>query len=134
MTFRDPFPILYAADVARAVEFYRDLLGFEPGYRWPQKGDEVHFQVLRLGAYAIAVARNEAPERLYGRRPVSGSPPRFELCIYCDDTDAAAERLRAGGASELRAPEDMPWGERLAYFEDPDGNPIQITAEIPKDS
>jgi lactoylglutathione lyase len=128
--FRDPFPIVYAANVARSVAFYRDLLGFEPGYRWPPEGPELHFQVLRLGDYAIAVARFAAPERLYGRKPVAGSPPRFELCLYCDDTNEAAGRLRAGGARELRPPEDMPWGERLAYFEDPDGNAIQITAEV----
>lgn len=32
---------------------------------------------------------------------------------------------------QLVAPSDQPWGERLAYFEDPDGNPIQITTPVP---
>ena len=38
----------------------------------------------------------------------------FELCVYVDDTDAAAERLRSLGAKQLAEPQDMPWNERLA--------------------
>jgi uncharacterized glyoxalase superfamily protein PhnB len=35
-----------------------------------------------------------------------------------------------GGARLLVPPTDQPWGERLFYVEDPDGNPIQVTARI----
>ena len=60
----------------------------------------------------------------------TGSPPRFELCIYADDVDRAAEELAAGGARILVPPADQPWGERLLYVEDPDGNPIQVTMRL----
>jgi lactoylglutathione lyase len=30
------------------------------------------------------------------------------------------------GAPVLQRPTDMPWGERLAYVTDPDGNPVAL--------
>lgn len=128
-TFREAFPIVYAADVERSVRFYCDLLGFEVVYRWPPEG-ELDFAFLRLEPLGIGVAAPSAPEELLGRSPVTGSPPRFELCIYADDVDRAAEDLARGGARVLVPPTDQPWGERLLYVEDPDGNPIQVTARI----
>ena len=128
-TFREAFPILYAEDVERSIRFYCDLLGFEVVYRWPAEGD-VEFAFLRLDPLGIGIAAHSAPGELLGRSPVRGSPPRFELCIYADDVDRAASELSAGGARLLVPPADQPWGERLLYVEDPDGNPIQVTMRL----
>ncbi|MDQ3822450.1 MAG: VOC family protein [Actinomycetota bacterium] len=128
MPFREAFPVVYAADVERSLAFYRDLFGFELVYRWPPDGAP-DFAFLRLDPLGIALAAHSAPEELLGRSPVAGSPPRFELCIYADDVDRAAEDLARGGARILVPPTDQPWGERLLYVEDPDGNPIQVTAK-----
>jgi len=127
--YREAFPIVYAEDVERSIRFYRDLFGFEVVYRWPPEG-EPDFAFLRLEPLGIGLVSRSAPEELLGREPVTGSPPRFELCIYADDVDRAAEELVAGGARLLAPPADQPWGERLCYVEDPDGNPIQVTMRI----
>jgi lactoylglutathione lyase len=123
------FPILYAADLAAALRFYRDLLGFAVTYRFPEDGEPV-FVGLKLGGSEIAIADVSDPEAaaIHGRplRPVSGH--RFELCVYTGDVDAAVEELRDAGVTILAEPADQPWGERLAYVEDPDGNPVMITA------
>lgn len=47
-----------------------------------------------------------------------------------EDTDAAAARLLELGSTEISAPEDMPWNERLAYFEDPDGHRLHVTMSL----
>jgi lactoylglutathione lyase len=131
-TFREAFPIVYAEDPARSVRFYRDRFGFEVVHRWPADG-ELEFAFLRLEPLGIGVVSRSAPEELLGRTPAAGSPPRFELCIYADDVDRAAEELAAGGARILVPPADQPWGERLLYVEDPDGNPIQVTMRLEGD-
>jgi lactoylglutathione lyase len=129
MTFREAFPIIYAADVERTVSFYCELLGFELAFRWPADTQQpLEFAFLRLEPLGIGIGRADT-ETLHGRVPTPGAAS-FELCVYTDDTDAAAERLRAAGARELRPPEDMPWGERLCYFADPDGNTLHITAKL----
>ena len=123
--FRGPFPILYASDVARSVDFYRGAFGFRIAFRWPDAGP-LEYAFLQLGETGIGIGGSADP--LHGQPAAAAGPARFELCIYTDDVEAAAERLRALGARELVPPTDQPWKERLCYFEDPDGNPIHITA------
>ena len=67
---------------------------------------------------------NDWPEQQYGR-PV-GAEVRFEMFVYVDEVDQKVEELRAFGTTVLRVPADMPWGERVAYVSDPDGNPVAL--------
>ncbi|MFD6216230.1 VOC family protein, partial [Nocardia salmonicida] len=39
--------------------------------------------------------------------------------------------LEETGIQILRSPIDMPWGERIAYVSDPDGNPVALASEVP---
>ncbi len=127
MTFREPFPIVYASAVERSVAFYCEAFGFEVAFRWPAEG-ELDYAFLRLGTTGIGIGRGSVVAEI--RAPGRDAPPRFELCLYTHDADAAAERLRALGARELLPPADQPWGERVCYFEDPDGNPVHVTMKL----
>jgi lactoylglutathione lyase len=55
-----------------------------------------------------------------------GDGVRFELFVYVDRVDGLVDELRDDGVTVLRAPADMPWGERVAYVTDPDGNPVAL--------
>ncbi len=46
MKYTDPFPILLCDDLSAVIGFYRGLLGFTEGYRYPPDG-EPEFMVLR---------------------------------------------------------------------------------------
>jgi lactoylglutathione lyase len=122
--FQEVFPILYAADVERTVRFYCESFGFEITYRWPPEGT-LDFAFLRMGQLGIGMGTSE--------RRGEGAP-RFELCFEVEDADAASARLLALGVKQLQPPTDQPWGERNAYFEDPDGNPIHVYAKERLDS
>ncbi len=50
--------------------------------------------------------------------------------MYVEDVDAIVDRLRAEGVEVLVEPADQPWGERLAYVQDPEGNAVMLTAPI----
>ena len=120
-SFRDAFPILYVEDVARAIDFYTSTLGFDVRFRWPGEG-ETTFAFLTLEPLGIGVSARSGAGHNPGRD--------FELCLYTDDADAAAERLRATGAEELMPPTDEPWRERRAYFRDPDGNLLHLAQKL----
>jgi lactoylglutathione lyase len=124
---REPFPIIYARDVARSESFYCQAFGFEAVYRFPPEGpsDFVYLQLERAGI-GLGAADGENVHGL----PVAPGAGSFELCLYVDDMDQVCTRLRELGAPELRAPVDEPWGERRAYFADPDGNAIHIAAKL----
>jgi lactoylglutathione lyase len=113
--FHDAFPILQTADLARAVAFYVDRLGFEEGYRFPEDGPSA-FVVVSLGIFSLGLA--EADE--------VAPPARAALWLYCDDVDAEIEALRSAGVEVLTEPEDTEWGERVASVVDPDGNEVFV--------
>jgi lactoylglutathione lyase len=119
------FPVIYAQDVERSVRFY-NALGFREHVRLPPDG-EVGYVGLRRGAAELAVVTVQSPQQLLGVEP--GTLPRFELFIYVDDVDHQVARLRREGSAVLREPADMPWGERVAYVTDPDGNPVALAAQ-----
>jgi lactoylglutathione lyase len=121
--FREPFPILYVDDVAAAADRYVSTLGFDEVYRYPPDGDP-NFVFLRLEAHGIALSSRAG----YPKRFNAGHD--FELCIYTDNVDTAAADLRASGFEEVRPPTDEPWGERMAYFRDPDGHLLHVTAKL----
>jgi lactoylglutathione lyase len=118
------FPIVYATDVLRTVEFYA-ALGFEEHFRLPADG-EPGYVGLRRGAAELAVVTVHSPQRLIGVEP--GGSPRFEMFVYVDNLHQHVLALRRSGAAVLREPADMPWGERVAYVADPDGNPVALAA------
>lgn len=123
--FRTPFPILHTSDVARAIRFYCDTLDFTVSFRWPDEG-AIEFAFLEMGDTGIGIGARTPPA--VPDWPEGRDLGAFQLCIYTDDTEAAAGRLRAAGATQVTAPRSMPWGETLAFFEDPDGNLLHITA------
>jgi lactoylglutathione lyase len=125
--FREPFPILHVSDVERSVALYTEAFGFEMGFRWPEDGT-IEFAFLKLGETGIGIGGREPPP--LPDWPQGRDVGAFQLCIYTDDTDAAADRLQAVGLAQVTEPREMPWGEKLAFFEDPDGNLIHVTAVL----
>ncbi len=116
------FPVVVAARVADTAAFY-ELLGFERHFQLPAEG-EPGYVGLRRGPSELGVVAAEWPREQYGA--AVGGGVRFELFVYVEAVDAMVEELRAAGVHVLREADDMPWGERLAYVADPDGNPIAL--------
>ncbi|MBC7098358.1 VOC family protein [Candidatus Bipolaricaulota bacterium] len=104
---------LTVADLARAVAFYRDLLGLPLKYRFP---DYAGFDVggVELGLKTWG-----------GLEPPRKGEPVVNFLV--DDIDRAYAELSAKGVSFAKGPEETPWGGRIALFQDPDGNTLQLT-------
>jgi lactoylglutathione lyase len=120
------FPMLSCADLDRSLALYRDLLGGVETYRFPDDGEPA-FIALQIGESSEIGLGGIAAEPVHGRpqRPASGH--RIELCVYVDDVDAMYERARSSGFEAVGDPSDMPWGERVAWIADPDGNLVMLT-------
>jgi lactoylglutathione lyase len=116
------FPMLSAADFAASLRFYRDLLGGVEAYRFPE--DDPAFVTLRFGDSELGIGAMRGGTPLHGQpqRPATGH--RIELCLYVDDVDATVAAARAHPI--LLEPADQPWGERVAYVADPDGNLVML--------
>ncbi|WP_430782028.1 VOC family protein [Actinoplanes sp. G11-F43] len=120
--FDEVFPILATPDLERSLAFYRDLLGGEVTYRFPEEGESVYVGI-RLGSSHLGIGRQDEPGDL--------ANDRVTLWIYAEDCDAGVARLRDGGVVVLQEPADQPWGERMAMVADPDGNRVIIASRGP---
>lgn len=116
------FPLIFAERVRATAEFY-ERLGFVPQRRQPPEGEPTYI-ALRRGEAELAVVSSAWPEAQYGR--AAGPGPRFEMFVLVDDLDTTLKELADAAVPLLRAPADMPWGERIAYVTDPDGNPVAV--------
>ncbi len=125
MTVQSVMPHLYAADVDRAVAFYRDQLGGSQTFRVPATGPAEHVE-LRLGDVTIALSRRDVVARHGLPAPTPGHP--MELTIECDSADDMIAALRAAGAPVLIEPYNG-YGHRRAYVTDPDGNWIALISK-----
>jgi uncharacterized glyoxalase superfamily protein PhnB len=109
------------ADVAKAIEWYGQLFGFEarvvnpPGEPVPVYAvlyrDDVRLHLLR---------RDEAPHGL-------SAPVQAQFWID-SDVDVIFARAESLGARVLQRPRARPWGHRDFMVADPDGNVVWITA------
>jgi lactoylglutathione lyase len=120
------FPVLHARDVERVAGFYATL-GFAEHFRLPGPDGGAGFIAMRReGGAELAVTTEDSPRMLAGVEP--GPGPRHELFVYVEDVDATVAAVDAAGGTVLKPPADMPWGERVGFVTDPEGNLVSLAA------
>lgn len=105
-TIHQPVPELPVGDVERAQQYYRDVLGFEIGWLYPDKD---------IGA----VSRGDVA--IFFRRTKPPFTPAVHW-IFAEDLDASYDELNSSGARIVEPLEQKPWGLRQFTVEDLDGN------------
>lgn len=119
-------------DPDAAVEFYRDVLGFEVrnevdygGMRWftvgPAGQPETSIVLAPLAAYP---GITEDERRTIAEMMAKGSYGHIILATH--DLDGTFARLQATGAEVVQEPTEQPYGIRDCAFRDPAGNLVRI--------
>lgn len=122
------FPILIVRNTGRSIAFYRDLLGFDLDYHWPETAPFA-FATVRRGGSEIGLGVAGGPDSADPPAPDRPQPP-VSLSLAVDDVDAAVAWLSDRGIPILAPPADQPWGERLAWIADPDGYRVMLYAPL----
>ena len=109
--------MIYTRQLARAVEFYSDALGFEVIDSYP-------------GAYArLKSAAGTTTIALHVVDSGQAMDPKTEgvrLYFEVEGLDSFCKALEKKGVKFDQMPTDMPWGWRHAYLRDPDGHEISL--------
>lgn len=119
---------LKAADLERAIHFYRDVLGFELTQRY---GNQAAF--LSAGGYHHHIGLNTW-ESEGGSPPAPGSTGLYHLAIAYPTRAELADALRRvlGAGIRLEGASDHGVSEAI-YLRDPDGNGVELYWDRPKE-
>jgi lactoylglutathione lyase len=121
------YTILYVEDVPRSLDFYARAFGLERRFLH----ESGQYAELETGATALAFAAYElAASNLPGVFTASSDAarPSFEVCFVTEDVERAYRQALDEGADPASDPQTKPWGQRVAYVRDLDGNLIEIAS------
>ncbi len=112
---RSAEPILGVRDVAKAVQWWSDVLGFRVGFRYGEP--PTHAAVL-AGPGWTGGPRVQLTQQ--------SDPTSATVYVVVTDLDAAASRAIGAGAVIVTPLGVRPWGAREIEVADPDGNRIRL--------
>ncbi|MBT2689184.1 VOC family protein [Bacillus sp. ISL-47] len=126
MRLKMGYVILYTENLDKTKHFYGELLGLELRNEF---GTYIEYDT---GSTVLSFNTRE------GGREVTGLPipdgvrkeQTFELGFVTEEVEAVVEKLKGAGVTVLLEPIEKPWGQKVAYVEDPDGHYIEICSPI----
>jgi catechol 2,3-dioxygenase len=118
---------LKVSDLERSIAFYRDVLGFELKQKM---GDQAAF--LSAGGYHHHIGLNTWQSK-GGSPPPPGTTGLFHFAIRFPDRPALAQALRRVLEAGIRIGASDHGVSEAIYFEDPDGNGIEIYRDRPEE-
>ncbi|MHA6793610.1 VOC family protein [Pseudonocardia bannensis] len=114
-------PIIITPDLERLFRFYSSLLGAAETARFPDDGPAFYIG-LRVGESDLGLVADSQMD--------TAAVQRMLLSADVDDVDRLLGQVEALGGRVLGPPNDMPWGQRVAHVQDPDGNALNLTQQI----
>ena len=111
--------MIYTKDVGRAMQFYREWLGFKLIEDFRFEGKSVYARLHAPGGDGTIALHQAGPGA-----PVASEGVRLYFEIR--DLDGFCRGLQKRGFYFTQLPTMMPWGWRHAYLNDPDGHEISL--------
>jgi catechol 2,3-dioxygenase-like lactoylglutathione lyase family enzyme len=118
------YTVIFVRQMAEMRDFYGTTLGFplhrELSPNWVE---------YRIGANILALS---VPSGRFGDRPPHAGMTNLQLAfrVAPQEVDLCAATLAERGVAIVAPPTDHPFGHRTLFFRDPDGNLLEIYAEI----
>lgn len=118
------YTVIFVRDMTAMRRFYEDVLGFslirELSPRWIE---------YRVGDNTLTLAR---PGLNAGDAPTPNGSASLQLAfkVSVPEVDQCAEELVRKGIDLLMSPTNHAFGHRTLFFRDPDGNLLEVFADI----
>lgn len=118
------YTVIFVRDMVAMRRFYEGVLGFavtrELSAGW------IEYQ---LGGNTLALTR---PNRTASDAPMPHGSASLQLAfkVPAPEVDQCADDLVKHGVALLSPPTDQSFGHRTLFFRDPDGNLLEVFAEI----
>ena len=118
------YTVIFVRDMAAMRRFYEDILGFallrELSPNWIE---------YRVGSNTLSLG---SPTRTAADVPTPNGSASLQLAfkVSIPEVDQCADELVRRGVDLLSPPTDQAFGHRTLFFRDPDGNLLEMFAEI----
>jgi uncharacterized glyoxalase superfamily protein PhnB len=124
-------PNLVVRDVEASLNFYRTVLGFQPGFTVPDAPPYVFGSVASDGVEIFFNDQKAVAEDYpaLGAKPIGGS---ITLFIEVDGIEDVLKKVQQHGAKITMPMKDQFYGMREFAFEDPEGWVVTIAERIEK--
>ena len=118
------YTVIFARQMPAMRSFYGSTLGFplhrELSPRWVE---------FRVGSNILALAERSAQSE-EASLPIGVAMLQLAFRVSPGEVANCATVLAERGANIISGPTDQPFGHRTLFFRDPDGNLLEIYAEI----
>ena len=111
--------MIYAKDVQRVMDFYREWMGFKLIEDFRYEGKVVYARMRAPGGDGTIALHQAGPG-------ASVASDGVRLYFEVRDLDEFCRRLQRRGFQFVQLPTMMPWGWRHAYLNDPEGHEISL--------
>jgi catechol 2,3-dioxygenase-like lactoylglutathione lyase family enzyme len=118
------YTVVFARDMAAMRGFYEGVLGF--AVLRELSPDWIEY---RIGDNTLALAK---PKRTAAdvSVPIGSAALQLAFKVAAAEVDQCADELTRQGIDLLSPPTDQAFGHRTLFFRDPDGNLLEVYAEI----
>lgn len=121
------YTILYVEDVTKTIEFYERAFNFK-SLMVHESGD---YGELDTGETTLSFSSLKLLTEM-GKKPVraNAAAPCFEIAFETDNVEEAFNTAIDKGATKIQQPENMPWGQTVAYVADNNGFLVEICSPV----
>ena len=118
--FHSVTPMFMFKDCRKAIDFYKAAFGAQERYAMPGPDGKgiMHAEVL-VGDSIVMMGDESPQESCKSAESMGGSPISF--CLYVENVDAAFRRAVEAGAKVRTEVQEMFWGDRAGFVQDPFG-------------
>lgn len=116
------YVIIYVDSVSEATAFYAKAFGLS--IRFTHESNM--YAEMETGETVLAFADKEMLKLNLGIESFPEQRHCFEIAFTTADVVEAYQKAVTQGARERKTPELKPWGQTVAYVEDPFGNLVEL--------
>jgi PhnB protein len=121
-------PYLIVKGAAKAIEFYKEVLGATELMRFPGPNGNIGHAEIKIGDCQVMLADEIPGMGFSSPETLRGTP--VGLVVYVEDVDACAAKAIAAGARIVKPVQDQFYGDRSGTFTDPFGHLWTISTHI----